>query len=98
MDLYGSLVPASQLDCVHHRRPRPRGLPPEYDYEGANLPNIPSSKGSANGPVNQLRDPFVFADGDDCYVFYAAAGETSIAAARVDDRFCFARRRPRSPQ
>ncbi|BCU03102.1 hypothetical protein [Pandoravirus japonicus] len=74
------------------------GFRPEYDYEGANLPNVPSNKGSANGPVNQLRDPFVFADGDDCYVFYAAAGETSIAAARVDDRFCFARRRPRSHQ
>nr|UDO46927.1 hypothetical protein [Pandoravirus massiliensis] len=70
------------------------GFRPEYDYEGANLPNVPSNKGSANGPVNQLRDPFVFAAEDKCYMFYAAAGETSIAAARIDDRFCYARRGP----
>jgi len=62
---------------------------PQYEYEGADLPNVPSSKGNAPGPVNQLRDPFPFAADDKCYIFYAAAGESAIAAARISDRFCF---------
>ncbi len=63
---------------------------PEYAYEGADLPIAPSTKGNAPGPVNQLRDPFPFADGGKCYIFYAAAGESAIAAARIADHFCFA--------
>jgi len=64
---------------------------PVYDYEGANYPNVPSKKGSATG-VNQIRDPFVFADAGKCYIFYAIAGESGFAAAYLPNRFCYSER------
>ncbi|AKI79852.1 hypothetical protein [Niemeyer virus] len=63
--------------------PAKEGFRPETDYEGANLPNLPSKKGSANEPVNQLRDPFPFYDMGRCYMFYTVAGESGIAVARL---------------
>uniref|UniRef100_A0A6G6ACF3 Uncharacterized protein n=1 Tax=Borely moumouvirus TaxID=2712067 RepID=A0A6G6ACF3_9VIRU len=63
--------------------PVEEGFRPVTDYEGANLPNIPSRKGSANEPVNQLRDPFPFYDMGKCFIFYTVAGESGIAGARL---------------
>lgn len=58
-------------------------LRPERDYEGANLPLVPSIRGESNKPVNQLRDPAVFVEDRQMYLLYAVAGESGIAVARL---------------
>ncbi|NQW18212.1 MAG: hypothetical protein HQ478_12085 [Chloroflexi bacterium] len=57
---------------------------PVHDWEGANQPLVPSARGPIEYPVNQLRDPCVFEDGDEAYLLYAVAGEQGIAIARMD--------------
>lgn len=59
-------------------------LKPEMDWEGANEALEPSSRGIIVPPVNQLRDPAVFHDGDDQYLLYAVAGERGIAIAKLE--------------
>jgi hypothetical protein len=57
-------------------------LQPEREYEGAKAPLEPSTvMGQTN--VRQLRDPFLFRDGEETYLLYAVAGETGIALARL---------------
>ena len=58
-------------------------LEPEKDYEGASLPLKPSTYGAAKGPVRQLRDPAVFAEGAERYLLYSVAGEQGIAMAKL---------------
>lgn len=57
-------------------------LQPERGYEGAGLPLVPSARGAVHVPARQLRDPCVFEEGDQLYLFYAAAGEHCLAGAR----------------
>ena len=59
-------------------------LRPEREWEGANAPLEPSVRSTAYGLVNQLRDPAIYEEGDDIYLFYAVGGESGIAVARVD--------------
>ena len=59
-------------------------LRPEFDWEGANEPLTPSARGIIGPPVNQLRDPCIFEDGDATYLLYAVAGERGIAIARLE--------------
>lgn len=59
-------------------------LSPEHHWEGANQPLEPSRRGIIVPPVNQLRDPAIFEDGDGLYLLYAVAGEQGIAVARLD--------------
>lgn len=54
----------------------------ETDYEGAHLPVDASAVGEETGPVHALRDPHVFVDEGETYLFYAVAGEYGIAGAR----------------
>lgn len=56
-------------------------------YEGAQYPVVPSRQGDAID-VNQLRDPFPFADDGKCFIFYTIAGESGIAGGRIADTFC----------
>ncbi len=58
-------------------------LAPETDYEGTNLPLIPSVRGAIYEPARQLRDPFVFEDEGRTWLFYAVAGEQGIAVAEL---------------
>ena len=58
-------------------------LKPERDYEGLNLPIVPSSFGTSFGMVNEVRDPFVFNNEDKKYLFYSTAGESGIAVATI---------------
>lgn len=58
-------------------------LKPQTDYEGAFLPVLPSQKGDAKGPQNQVRDPFIFADNNELYLLYSVAGEQGIAIAKL---------------
>ncbi len=57
-------------------------LRPEMDYEGVDYPNEPSGKGGAVG-VQELRDPYVFEEDGQLYLFYSVAGEEGIAGARL---------------
>lgn len=58
-------------------------LAPEMDYEGAGHPNTPSVKGSGTG-LRQLRDPAIFEEDGQLYLFYTIAGEEAIALAELE--------------
>jgi hypothetical protein len=60
-------------------------LEPEQDYEGGNLPLVPSERGSIHEPVRQLRDPCIFQEAGKIYLLYAVAGEAGIAIAEIID-------------
>jgi hypothetical protein len=55
---------------------------PATTYEGAGYAISPSVKGPATN-VNQLRDPYVFEDGTNTYLYYTIAGESGIAVAKI---------------
>ena len=59
-------------------------LEPETEYEGAELPATPSSRGLVLEKVRQLRDPGIFKEGGDTYILYSIAGEQGIAIARIE--------------
>ena len=58
-------------------------LEPELDYEGGELPLIPSVRGLSNEPVRQLRDPAIFSEWPRTYLLYSVAGERGIAIAEL---------------
>jgi hypothetical protein len=58
-------------------------LRPEFDYEGANLPNEPSRRGYIDVRVNQLRDPAIYQEGGNTYLLYSVAGESGIAVSEI---------------
>ena len=58
-------------------------LYPEQHWEGANQPLVPSVRDAINIPVNQLRDPAIFVEGDRTYLLYAFAGEAGIAIVEL---------------
>lgn len=58
-------------------------LRPERDWEGADQPVAPSVRSSVDRRVNQLRDPYVFIEGDSAHLVYAVAGESGLALAQI---------------
>ena len=58
-------------------------LEPEVDWEGADLPLLPSVLGEMNQPVNQLRDPCLYQEDDRLYLLYSGAGESCIGIAEI---------------
>jgi hypothetical protein len=58
-------------------------LRPERSWEGADAPLIPSVRSTADGHVNQLRDPAIFEEDGRTYLLYAVAGESGIAIAEI---------------
>jgi hypothetical protein len=58
-------------------------LAPETDYEGADLPLEPSSRGWAPEPVRQTRDPGIYREGGKTYLLYSVAGERGIAISEI---------------
>ncbi len=58
-------------------------LRPEREYEGGRLPLIPSQSGRARAAVRQVRDPEIYEENGDRYLFYSVAGESGIALARM---------------
>jgi hypothetical protein len=58
-------------------------LRPEVDYEGIEYPIKPSQYGSAT-KVNQLRDPCIYEEDGQVYLFYTIAGEIGIAMAEIE--------------
>jgi hypothetical protein len=65
--------------------PESEVLRPEHDWEGAHRPLRPSSRGAADGPEQQLRDPCVYRDGAALFLLYACAAESGIGIACVRD-------------
>jgi len=55
---------------------------PELDWEGIGYPLKPS-KDSTGINVRQLRDPFVFEEDGNFYLYYSAAGESCLGMARL---------------
>jgi hypothetical protein len=55
----------------------------EREWEGGGLEPVRSKKGAEFRLVNALRDPFVFNDRGDLYLFYAGGGERAIGVARL---------------
>ena len=58
-------------------------LLPETAYECADLPIEPSRGGAVTRRVRQIRDPFVFEESGEMFLFYSICGEQGIAAAEV---------------
>jgi len=58
-------------------------LLPETEYEGADLPLVPSERGWAPQPVRQLRDPAIYREDGRTYLLYSVAGERGIAIAEI---------------
>jgi hypothetical protein len=58
-------------------------LQPETNYECADLPVVPSGPGDVDTPVRQMRDPFVFEEQGQAFLFYSTCGEQGIAAATL---------------
>lgn len=58
-------------------------LKPEHDWEGADATLEPSQRSTAQGHVNQLRDPAIFEEDGRVFLLYAVAGESGIAIAEV---------------
>lgn len=58
-------------------------LQPEMEYEGADLPLLPSERGAIHSRARQLRDPAIFQEDDRTYLLYSVAGESGIALAEL---------------
>jgi len=58
-------------------------LRPLEIWEGANEPLEPSVRGLAKTPVNQLRDPAIYEEGNHRYLLYSFAGEQGIALTQL---------------
>jgi hypothetical protein len=58
-------------------------LVPETKYECPDLPPEKSEVGEIDRPARQLRDPALFGDEGQLYLFYTFCGEQGIAGAEV---------------
>jgi hypothetical protein len=56
---------------------------PEFEFEHANLTSIPSKYGAEYEKINQLRDPCVYVENDQFYLFYTVCGEKGIALCNI---------------
>ena len=60
-------------------------LRPGRDWEGADLPALPSYRGAICEPVRQIRDPAIHVEDGRTYLLYAVKGESGIAIAELLD-------------
>ena len=62
-------------------------LKPEREYEGSYFPLNPSLPGSSTlrygRGVNEVRDPYVYVEDDNIYLFYSLAGEMGIGLSKL---------------
>lgn len=61
-------------------------LRPELPWEGSELKVEASLRGELGLAVNELRDPFVFVDGETTYLLYTGSGEQAIGLGRLVER------------
>lgn len=60
-------------------------LEPEKEYEGTDLPLLPSVRGWSPERVRQLRDPAIYRENGRCYLVHSVAGEHGLAIAELAD-------------
>lgn len=66
-----------------------RGSAPEEilhtkkEYEGSDLPNVPSDGGSSHVRVHQVRDPYIFIEEESKYLICSVAGETGLGIVEL---------------
>ena len=58
-------------------------LKPATDYEGFNLPIMPSATGASTTPEHALRDPAIYEESGRTWLLYSLAGEQGIALAEL---------------
>ena len=58
-------------------------LRPEREWEGANLPLVPSYRSAINMPANQLRDPAIYEERGRTYLVFAVKGEGGLGIAEI---------------
>ena len=58
-------------------------LRPEAPYECPDLPSMPSAAGETEGKARQLRDPGIFEQAGETFLFYSMCGEQGLAAAEL---------------
>lgn len=58
-------------------------LRPEREWEGANLPLVPSYRSAINMAVNQIRDPAIYEEDGRVFLAYAVKGEGGIGIAEL---------------
>ena len=59
---------------------------PETEYEGSNLPLVPSQVGMTGDHVRELRDPAIYREEERIYLLYTIQGEYGIAMAELEPR------------
>jgi hypothetical protein len=57
----------------------------ETDYEGVEAVNEPSTGGADHDPVHQVRDPYIYNEGDRKYLVYSIAGEKGLGIAELTE-------------
>jgi len=76
-------MPQKEMRLIPKPGPDAVVLEPELDYEGGNLPRVPSKRGLVSEPVCQLRDPAIFSENGRTWLLYSVAGENGIAIAEI---------------
>ncbi len=66
-----------------HASPPMEVIAPKYDYEGVNIPIIPSTNGLDREMVHQLRDPDIYCEGGETWLLYSVAGEQGIGITKL---------------
>ncbi len=61
-------------------------LRPELPWEGSELPVQPSIRGELDLAAHELRDPYVYVEGDEVWLLYTGAAEQAIGLARIIDQ------------
>lgn len=56
---------------------------PEFEFEHANLSPIPSKYGAEYQRINQLRDPCIYVENEQIYLFHTVCGEKGIALCKI---------------
>lgn len=57
---------------------------PEMEYEGGDLPLLPSLRGAIHERVRQLRDPGIFIEDGRVFLLYSVAGESGLGLAEIE--------------
>ncbi len=60
-------------------------IKPEFTFEHNDQKPIVSKYGPVYEKINQLRDPYVFVDNNEFYIFYTVCGEKGIAVCKIEN-------------
>ncbi len=66
-----------------HPSPPTEVIAPKYDFEGVDIPIVPSTNGLDRERVHQLRDPDIYCEDGETWLLYSVAGEQGIAIMKL---------------